>query len=283
MKIHTLDTGLFKLDGGAMFGVVPKTIWSKLNPADANNMCTWAMRCLLVETGNRLVLIDTGIGDKQSEKFFSFYDLHGSGSLLGSLSALGFSPDDITDVLLTHLHFDHCGGAIRRSPGHTDRFEPVFKNAVYWSNARHWQWAVKPNAREKASFLAENIMPIEATGQLKFLEDGESLLPGLSVWAVNGHTEGMLLPFMETSAGKFLFAADLIPSAAHIPVAYVMGYDTRPLVTLEEKQLILDRCAAENIHLVFEHDPTLQWAKVSLQERGIRLSESGNDFPFFIS
>ena len=245
MKLQTIDTGFFKLDGGAMFGVVPKSIWQKLNASDDNNMCTWALRCLLIEDGNRLILIDDGIGDKQSQKFFSHYYLHGDNTLEESLSKAGFHSDDITDIFLTHLHFDHCGGSIKWNSSR-DGFLPAFKNANYWCHADHWKWATEPNAREKASFLKENILPIKESGQLKFFEGTSDMSSGFEILKKNnfhpdidlvvarGHTDGMTLPLIPYKNGKLIFMADLLPSAAHVPLPYVMAYDTRPLITLEE-------------------------------------------------
>ncbi|MGV3638170.1 MAG: MBL fold metallo-hydrolase [Flavobacteriales bacterium] len=281
MNLHVIDTGFFKLDGGAMFGVVPKTLWSKGIPPDEKNLCTWAMRCLLVEEGDRLILIDNGIGDKQDAKFFGHYDLHGDDTLDGSLKKAGFSRDEVTDVLLTHLHFDHCGGSIVRQG---DGFAPAFKNATYWSNALHWQWATKPNAREKASFLAENILPIQESGQLKFvqIERGpvvessyvRDILPQVDAFVVNGHTDAMMVPHLRCKGRTVAFMADLLPSVHHIPLPWVMGYDTRPLLTLEEKRIFLERAADEQIVLYFEHDATNQCATVERTEKGIRLKET---------
>lgn len=273
MILHTIDTGLFKLDGGAMFGVVPKTIWQKSNPADANNMCTWAMRCLLIEDGDRLVLIDTGIGDKQNEKFFSHYYLHGEDTLEKSLAAKGFSNDDITDVFLTHLHFDHCGGAIVRNG---DQLLPVFKNASYWSNEKHWEWAVKPNARESASFLKENILPIQESGQLKFIEteEGTEFCPGFTVSFAFGHTDAMMLPKLIYKDQTIIYAADLLPSTGHIPLPYVMAYDMFPLQTLKEKKEFLEEAADKNYILYLEHDSINECCTVQRTEKGITLKDT---------
>lgn len=271
MKLYSIDTGFFKLDGGAMFGVVPKTIWNRLNPADENNLCSWAMRCLLIESGNRLALVDCGLGNKQSEKFFSYYQPFGETDLKKSIRTAGFHVDDVTDVILTHLHFDHCGGAIDQE---NDKLYPAFKNATYWSTQSHWNWATKPNSREKASFLKENILPIEQSGQLKFVEhELQQLLPGVTVKMVNGHTESMMLPLINMGDKKLLYMADLIPSAAHLPVAYVMAYDVRPLITLEEKQKILYESAANDYILMFEHDKSIEACKLQQTERGFAMAE----------
>jgi glyoxylase-like metal-dependent hydrolase (beta-lactamase superfamily II) len=270
MKLHTINTGMFKLDGGAMFGVVPKSIWNKLNPADDNNMCTWAMRCLLIEDGDKLILIDNGIGNKQSEKFFAHYYLHGDDTLEKSLNALGFGVDDITDMFLTHLHFDHCGGSVKWNSA-KDGYEPVFKNATYWSNNKHWEWATKPNPREKASFLTENIMPIMDSGQLKFVDDGFDLFEYKEVY---GHTESMMLPVLTYKDKTIVYMADLIPSAGHIPVPYVMGYDTRPLLTLGEKETILTDMQQMGALMFFEHDPVNECGTLVATEKGIRFGES---------
>lgn len=271
MKLYTIDTGLFKLDGGAMFGVVPKSIWNKLNPADANNLCTWAMRCLLVEDGNRLILIDTGMGNKQSEKFFSYYEPHGEDSLEKSLNKNGFSTDDVTDVFLTHLHFDHCGAAIKYDSNR--KLIPTFKNAVYWSNEAHWNWALKPNSREKASFLKENILPIQEHGQLKFLKEGDTLTPDFSFITVNGHTEAMMLPKINYKGHTVVYMADLLPSEAHLPIPYVMAYDVRPLVSLTEKEKFLQSALAGNYILYFEHDRKIPACTITMTEKGIRMKE----------
>jgi len=275
MRLYSIETGRFKLDGGAMFGVVPKSIWQKTNPADSNNLIDMAMRCLLIEDGNRLTLVDTGIGNKQSEKFFSHYFLHGDDSLDNSLASLGFHRDDITDVLLTHLHFDHCGGAIEydHSKG---QFVPAFKNATYWSNERHWAWATQPNPREKASFLSENILPIQESGQLKFVERTADICSsglGFELVFVDGHTDSMMLPLISYQGRKVCFMADLLPSVGHIPLAYVMGYDTRPLITIEDKARFLSQAAAEQFVLMYEHDPLIECSTVIQTEKGIRCGD----------
>jgi glyoxylase-like metal-dependent hydrolase (beta-lactamase superfamily II) len=278
VKLHSIHTGNFKLDGGAMFGVVPKSIWQRTNPPDENNMCSWAMRSLLVESGNRLILIDTGMGNKQDEKFFSYYYLHGNQSLDKSLAAAGFNRDDITDVFLTHLHFDHCGGAIQRNKA-GDAFEPAFKNAVYWSNEAHWHWAVNPNPREKASFLKENILPIQESGQLKFVEmNGDfstEIIPGFKALAVNGHTEAQLLPYINYKGKNIIYCADLVPSTSHIPLPYIMGYDVRPLLTMQEKESVLTEAAANGSLLFFEHDYYSEICSLQQTDRGVRLHEKG--------
>lgn len=277
MKIYPLNTGNFKLDGGAMFGVVPKTIWQKTNPADSNNMCDWSMRSMLIEDGERLILIDAGIGDKQSEKFFSHYYLSGNDSLSGNLKALGFHEDDITDVFLTHLHFDHCGGAIKWNADKTG-FLPVFKNATYWSTENHWKWATEPNPREKASFLSENILPIQESGQLKFVErNGDftiDVFPNFDVLFVDGHTESMMIPHIQYQGKTLVFMADLLPSVGHIPLPYVMGYDTRPLITLNEKEKFLNRAANDDLVLFFEHDAQQECCTLQQTEKGVRHKES---------
>lgn len=284
MELHVIDTGFFKLDGGAMFGVVPKALWSRNHPPDEKNLCTWAMRCLLVQDGDRTILIDNGIGDKQDAKFLGHYDLHGDDSLDLSLKHKGFSRDDITDVFLTHLHFDHCGGSIVRQG---DGFAPAFRNARYWSNQRHWEWATEPNAREKASFLKENILPIEESGQLAFVELPmtspaappatafvKDVFPGFDVLAVNGHTDAMMVPHMRYKGRTVVFMADLLPSVHHIPLAWVMGYDTRPLLTLAEKQRFLDHAVDEDFVLFLEHDDRNECATLERTEKGVRLKET---------
>lgn len=274
MKLHTINTGHFKLDGGAMFGVVPKSIWQKLNPADENNMCSWAMRCLLIEDGNRLILIDNGMGNKQDAKFFGHYYLHGTDTLEGSLNAAGFTSSDITDMFLTHLHFDHCGGSIQYNTDKT-KLQTAFPNATYWSNESHWQWAIQPNAREKASFLKENIMPIQESGQLKFIDLAtKSPFDKVEIMFADGHTEKQMLPIIEYKSHKIVFVADLIPSVGHIPLPYVMAYDMRPLQTLNEKTVLLEKAASENYILFFEHDPLHECATLQHTDKGIRLKET---------
>ncbi|MEW6774369.1 MAG: MBL fold metallo-hydrolase [Bacteroidota bacterium] len=271
MELFTINTELFKLDGGAMFGVVPKSIWQKINPADENNMCTWSMRCLLVKENNRLVLIDTGIGDKQNEKFFSYYYIHGEDNLKKSLNALGLDFTDITDVFLTHLHFDHCGGAVSFDRI-KEKYYPTFPNATYWSHSQHWEWAVKPNAREKASFLKENFLPIQESGQLKFVDKDHYDLP-FDYIDVYGHTEAMILPLISYKNYKILYTADLIPSAGHIPIPYVMAYDVRPLITMHEKENVFKRALDENWLLYFEHDHQIEMCSIQNTERGIRMKD----------
>lgn len=268
MKIRSIDAGFFKLDGGAMFGVVPKKLWNKLNPADENNLCTWALRCLLVEEGETRLLIDTGLGDKQDERFFSHYEPHGKESLNSSLEKAGCRPEEITDVLLTHLHFDHCGGVIRKKG---EAFAACFPNARVWVDKAHWQWATQPNPREKASFLKENILPIQELGLLNFLpEDESSPWPWLTLFRTFGHTEAMVLPVIQASAGKLVFCADLFPSVHHVPMPWVMAYDMRPLETLADKKRFFEQAVAENWTLFFEHDPVNECAQLEESEKGIR-------------
>jgi glyoxylase-like metal-dependent hydrolase (beta-lactamase superfamily II) len=291
MKLYTIDTGFFRLDGGAMFGVVPKSIWNKLNPADENNLCNWALRCLLIEDGNRLILVDCGNGDKQDAKFFSHYYLNGDDTLDKSLAKHGFSSDDITDVFLTHLHFDHCGGAIKRAG---DKLVPAFKNATYWSNEIHWEWATDPNDREKASFLKENILPIQESGHLKFINHpyhsdagGQKrgwagyppVIPSavftenILVRFLSGHTSSMMLPQINYNGKTIVFMADLLPSLAHIPIPYIMGYDMFPLTTLNEKKSFLEEAVDNNYILFFEHDPLYECCTLQRTEKGIRQKE----------
>lgn len=273
MELFTVDTGFFKLDGGAMFGVVPKSLWSRTNPADASNLCTWAMRCLLVSDGNRLVLIDTGIGDKQDARFFSHYYLHGDASLAKSLQQLGVHPTDITDVFLTHLHFDHCGGSVKY--GSHGQYELTFPRATYWTNEDHWNWATVPNPREKASFLEENILPLQEHGLLNFLDLAtKSLFPGFDFLTMDGHTDKQMLPKMQYKGHTLVFMADLLPSVGHIPLPYVMGYDTRPLLTLQEKQQFLEIAARDQYVLFLEHDSVHECCTVKITEKGVRVDQT---------
>ena len=272
MKLYSIETGRFKLDGGAMFGVVPKSIWNKLNPADENNMINMAMRCLLIEDGNRLMLIDNGIGNKQDAKFFGHYYLHGDFSLEKSLAAHGFCKDDITDMVLTHLHFDHCGGSIQWNNDRT-KYETAFKNATYWINEKHWKEALAPNAREKASFLKENILPIMESGQLKLINEGELFHPEIDLLYTIGHTNNMMLPIVPYQNTKLIYLADAIPTTAHIPIPYVMGYDVRPLDAMKEKTTILKQAVQNNYLLFFEHDPFNEMCSVHETEKGIRMNE----------
>jgi len=279
MTLHPIHTGNFKLDGGAMFGVVPKGLWERTNPADEKNLCTWAMRSLLIEDGDRLILIDTGIGNKQSEKFFSHYYLHGDHSLDASLAIKGFSRDQITDVFLTHLHFDHVGGAVQWNKDRTG-YEPAFKNATYWTNERHWNWAIKPNARERASFLSENILPLQESGQLKFIvapENQRRISTGLGfdAFVVNGHTDAQMCPILEYKGKTLVFMADLLPSTGHVPLPYVMGYDTRPLLTLDERKRIFTEAAENGYHLFLEHDAYNEVCTLEMTEKGPRLADNG--------
>ena len=277
MKLYPIETGNFKLDGGAMFGVVPKTIWNKTNPADASNLIDLAARCLLIEDGNRLILIDNGMGNKQSEKFFGYYFLWGNHSLDKSLEKHGFHRDDITDVFLTHLHFDHCGGSVQWNADKTG-YEVAFKNAKYWTNENHWEWATKPNLREKASFLSENILPIQESGQLNFLklpkaDFVEKSELDFGIFFVNGHTEKMMIPHIQYQDKTIVFCADLIPTVGHLPLPYVMGYDTRPLLTMPEKSKFLNAAAENGYYLFLEHDAHNEIITVEQTERGIRLKE----------
>lgn len=277
MKLYPIMAGNFKLDGGAMFGVVPKTIWNKTNPADANNLIDIAARCLLIEDGNRLILIDTGMGDKQSEKFFGYYSLWGDDSLDKSLAKYGFSRDDVTDVFMTHLHFDHCGGSVQWNSDRSG-YEVAFKNAKFWSNDNHWDWATKPNPREKASFLSENILPMQQSGQLAFIERPQSDFLknselGFGIFFADGHTEKMMIPQIQYQDKTICFMADLLPTAGHLPLPYVMGYDTRPLLTLPEKAKFLTEAADKNYYLVLEHDAHNEIITVENTEKGVRLKE----------
>jgi glyoxylase-like metal-dependent hydrolase (beta-lactamase superfamily II) len=277
MKLYPIETGNFKLDGGAMFGVVPKTIWNKTNPADENNLIDIAARCLLIEDGNRLILIDTGMGNKQSEKFFGYYSLWGSHSMDASLAKYNFHRGDITDVFMTHLHFDHCGGSVQWNKKKTG-YEPAFKNAKFWTNKDHWEWATKPNAREKASFLSENILPMQESGQLNFIDKPEvdfgiAVDLGFSVFYVDGHTNKMMIPHIKYQDKTICFMADLIPTAGHLPLPYVMGYDTRPLLTMPEKSKFLTNAAKNNYYLFLEHDAHNEIITVENTDKGVRLKE----------
>ena len=273
MRLFSINAGYFKLDGGAMHGVVPKSMWSKANPADDNNMCSWAMRCMLVEHGNYRILIDNGMGDKQDSKFFSFYHPHGEDTLVSSLAAHGFTPDDITDLFLTHLHFDHCGGSVKREG---DKLVPAFPHATYWTNEKHWQSATNPNEREKASFLKENILPMQDAARFHFVDvpDGGEWIADINVRIVNGHTDAMMLPQIKYNDTTVLFCADLIPSAAHVSMPWVMAYDMRPLDTLKEKHTILNQAVDENWVLFFEHDPKIECCTLQRTEKGIRVKET---------
>jgi glyoxylase-like metal-dependent hydrolase (beta-lactamase superfamily II) len=281
MNLYSIETEFFKLDGGAMFGVVPKVIWNEINPADEKNLCTWAMRCLLIEDEGKLILIDNGIGNKQDENFLRHYYLHGDNTLDKSLAKHGFHRDDITDVFLTHLHFDHCGGSIVREG---DKLVPAFKNAVYWSNEAHWQWATNPNEREKASFLKENILPIQESGQLQFIQIPQetstnkllstAFTENISVRFVSGHTQSMMLPQIKYKNKTIVYMADLLPSAGHIPLPYVMAYDMFPLTTLNEKKMFLNEAMDNNYILFFEHDPKIECCDLKITDRGVRMGNS---------
>jgi glyoxylase-like metal-dependent hydrolase (beta-lactamase superfamily II) len=275
MNLHVINTGHFRLDGGAMFGVVPKSIWQRSNPADENNMCSWAMRCLLIEDGDRLILIDNGIGDKQDDKFFSFFYLHGDDTMEESLNKAGFTKDDITDVFLTHLHFDHCGGGVQWTDREQKIPELVFQNAKYWTNRAHWEWAIQPNAREKASFLKENLLPMQESGQLHFVNPNEpSPFDQFGIMFVDGHTEKQMIPVIKYKEQTIIFAADLLPSVGHIPLPYVMSYDIRPLDTLREKQAFLNDVTEKGSIIFFEHDPVYECATLKSTEKGPRLNET---------
>ncbi|CAM3949220.1 MBL fold metallo-hydrolase [Flavobacterium weaverense] len=277
MKLYPIETGNFKLDGGAMFGVVPKTIWNRTNPADENNLIDIAARCLLIEDGNKLILIDTGMGNKQSEKFFGYYSLWGTHSMDKSLAKYGFHRDDVTDVFMTHLHFDHCGGSVNWNDSKTG-YEPAFKNAKFWSNENHWEWATKPNVREKASFLSENILPMQESGQLNFVKrpEGDYLTQselGFGIFFADGHTEKQMLPHIQYQDKTIVFCADLLATAGHLPVPYVMGYDTRPLLTMPEKEKFLNAAADNNYYLFLEHDAHNEIITVQHTEKGVRLKQ----------
>lgn len=285
MKLHVINSGNFKLDGGAMFGVVPKVLWSKTNPADEANYCNWSTRCLLIEEGKRLILIDNGMGNKQDAKYFSHFYLNGNDSLEKSLKTAGFSTDDVTDMILSHLHFDHCGGSIKYNKDKTG-YETTFKNATYWSHAEHWEWATQPNPREKPSFLKENILPIQESGQLKWIEgvidkskNGNEYIKknllgeNISILLTRGHTDAMMIPHIQYKGKTVAFMADLIPSVGHIPLPYIASYDTRPLLTLSEKERFLQLAAEEEFILFFEHDSVNECCTVQQTEKGVRLKD----------
>ena len=278
MQLYPIQAGNFKLDGGAMFGVVPKALWTRTNPADSNNMIDIAARCLLIEDGDRLILIDTGMGNKQSDKFYGYYFLWGNDNIDSSLAAHGFHRDDITDVFMTHLHFDHCGGSIQWNKDRTG-YEPAFKNAHFWSNKDHWKWATQPNRREVASFLKENILPMEASGQLKFTSVPKNQIQknselGFDIFYANGHTDKQMIPMIKHKGKTICFMADLLPTAGHLPLPFVMGYDTRPLLTLDEKEQFLNMAADNNFYLFLEHDAHNEIITVKHTEKGVRLSET---------
>lgn len=275
MQIHVIDAGHFKLDGGAMFGVVPKTIWNKMIPADENNLCSWNLRCLLVNTGNRLILIDTGMGDKQDAKFQGYYFRHGDGDLIKSIRNAGYSEKDVTDVIFSHLHFDHCGGGVKWNADRTG-FELTFPNAKYWTHSAHWDWAMHPNAREKATFLKENIMPIYESGHLNFIDQASNEFGSdIDFLYADGHTEKMIMPIINYQEKKLIFIADTIPSHAHIHVPFVMGYDVRPLQTMTEKEMLLQKAVTENMIVVFDHDPSHDAATIQKTDRGFKLEHLG--------
>tara|TARA_B100000925_G_scaffold277672_1_gene245826 strand:+ start:21 stop:872 length:852 start_codon:yes stop_codon:yes gene_type:complete len=272
MNLHVIDTGHFKLDGGAMFGVVPKALWNRHQPADENNRCTWAMRCLLIEAHGRVILIDTGMGNKQDDKFRSHFEPHGEGDLLASIARAGYTREEITDVVLTHLHFDHCGGAVQKRPN--GDLELTFPNAIHWSEENHWKWATDPNPRERASFLKENILPIKESGMLKFVNDDTEIIPELWFAIADGHTHGMLIPHLEIGEETLVFMADLLPSPTHIPLAWVMGYDIDPLQTIREKEAFLAEATENNFILFYEHDPVIECSRVVQTEKGFRASDT---------
>lgn len=272
MNLHTVETGKFKLDGGAMFGVVPKSIWTRTNPSDENNLCSWSMRSLFIEDGNRKILIDTGIGDKQDDKFFSHFHLHGDDTLDSSLKKLGVHPDEITDVILTHLHFDHVGGAVVK--GANKILMPKFKNATYWSNEQHWNWAIHPNDREKASFLSENLIPLETSEQLRFIKNGDEFGEQIKFLMVNGHTESQMIPTIQYKSETIVFMADLIPSIGHLPIPYIPSFDTRPLLSLKEKKSFLDTALKFDYKLFLQHDPVHEICTVKPTPKGARLAET---------
>ncbi len=272
MNLHVIDTGHFKLDGGAMFGVVPKALWNRHQPADDNNRCTWAMRCLLIEAHGRVILIDTGMGNKQDDKFRSHFEPHGEGDLLASIARAGYTREEITDVVLTHLHFDHCGGAVQKRPN--GDLELTFPNAIHWSEENHWKWATDPNPRERASFLKENILPIKESGMLKFVNDDTEIIPELWFAIADGHTHGMLIPHLEIGEETLVFMADLLPSPTHIPLAWVMGYDIDPLQTIREKEAFLAEAAENNFILFYEHDPVIECSRVVQTVKGFRASDT---------
>ncbi|MEO1031463.1 MAG: MBL fold metallo-hydrolase [Bacteroidota bacterium] len=278
MQLLPINAGNFKLDGGAMFGVVPKSLWQRTNPADANNMIDIAARCLLIEDGDRLILIDTGMGNKQSDKFYGYYFLWGNDTIDKSLAKYGFHRDDVTDVFMTHLHFDHCGGSIQWNKDRTG-YEPAFKNAHFWSNADHWEWATKPNRREKASFLKENILPMEDSGQLKFVSLPEDRILknselGFDIFFADGHTDKQMIPMINYKGKTICFMADLLPTVGHLPLPFVMGYDTRPLLTLDEKEVFLNMAADQNFYLFLEHDAHNEIITVKHTEKGVRLNDT---------
>lgn len=273
MKLYPIETGNLKLDGGAMFGVVPKVMWNKVYPADENNLANWSMRCLLIEDEDRLILIDNGIGDKQDEKFLRHYYLNGDDTLEKSLEKHGFTPDDITDMILTHLHFDHCGGSIKYNEDKT-AYELAFKNATYWTSRQQYDWAVEPNRRESASFLKENIIPIEESGHLKLIEEEKEILPNIKIKFYDGHTDGQVIPFINYNGKTIVYMADLLPSVAHIPIPWIMAYDTRPLISLEEKKAFLEEAVENDYILFFEHDIYNECCTLEIGEKGVQKAKT---------